>query len=220
MPTSYRPPPPALFDAFAGFPQPTFDYPVETFKDYVAPILRVRDGARTTDPATFGFVPRRRIPPEVKVFETMNAPVETISEDRCYRTAWELRQFCLIPCEAFYEPNYETGGPVRWAIGLLTGQPFAITGLWRKWTDLDGDSLAFTILTVDATEHALMKQFGIPGVEKHSAALLRPENYEDWLRSRGADGGAFVVGSDSRRSNSSNRRRMPFTPLVQYAPGL
>lgn len=187
MCTNYRPPEADLFEAFTDFPVPNFEYRRETYKDYVAPILRVRDGARATDPATFAMVPRKHIPPGVKLFDTMNARAETIGEKRSYSGAWKKLQICLIPCAAFYEPSYETGKPVRWSIGMATGRPFAIAGLWREWQEPEGLALSFTMLTVNADEHPLMKRFHKPGAEKRSVVVLRPEEYDDWLGSRTVD---------------------------------
>lgn len=187
MCTNYEPAQADLFEAFTDFPVPNFDYPRETYKDYLAPILRLSDGERTTDPATFAMVPRKRIPPGVKLFDTMNARAESIGERRSYSGAWKKLQLCLIPCSAFYEPNYETGKPVRWSIGMSSGRPFAIAGLWRAWDEPDGQSLSFTMLTVNANEHPLMKRFHRPGAEKRSVVILRPEEYNDWLGSRSTD---------------------------------
>lgn len=187
MCTSYEPAQGDLFEAFTDFPVPNFDYPRETYKDYVAPILRLNDGERATDPATFGFVPRKHIPPGVKVFDTMNARSETIGERRSFSAAWKKLQFCLIPCSWFYEPNYETGKPVRWRIRTADTGPCAIAGLWRSWDEPEGPRLSFTMLTVNAQEHPLMKRFHRPGAEKRSVVLLRPDEYEDWLGSRSTD---------------------------------
>jgi putative SOS response-associated peptidase YedK len=188
MCTNYRPPEADLFEAFTEFPVPRFDYPAETYKDYVAPILRLTAGERSTDPATFAMVPRKRIPTGVKVFDTMNARAESIGEKRSYSGAWKKLQLCLIPCSAFYEPNYETGKPVRWSIASADGAPFAIAGLWRAWDEPEGgQSLSFTMLTVNANDHPLMKRFHRPGDEKRSVVVLRPEEYGDWLGSRTTD---------------------------------
>lgn len=187
MCTNYEPAQADLFEAFTDFPVPNFDYPRETYKDYLAPILRMRDGERSTDPASFAMVPRKHIPPGVKLFDTMNARAETIGEKRSYSGAWKKLQLCLIPCSAFFEPNYETGKPVRWSIGLATGRPFAIAGLWREWQEPEGLALSFTMLTVNADNHPLMKRFHKPGAEKRSVVVLRPEEYDDWLGSRTVD---------------------------------
>lgn len=187
MCTNYRPPEADLFEAFTDFPVPKFEYRRETYKDYLAPILRFREGERSTDPATFAMVPRNHIPPGVKLFDTMNARAESIGERRSYSGAWKKLQLCLIPCSAFFEPSYETGKPVRWSIGMATGRPFAIAGLWREWQQPEGLALSFTMLTVNADDHPLMKRFHKPGAEKRSVVLLRPEEYDDWLGSRTVD---------------------------------
>lgn len=176
------------FDVFSLFPQPDFDYRPEIYKDYFAPIFRrVTDGF-STDPATFGIVPRKRIPPGVKVFDTMNARTESIGEKRSYSGAWKNLQLCLIPCKTFFEPNYETGKPVRWKIGSADGGPLAVAGLWRSWEEPDGaSSLSFTMLTVNADEHPMMKRFHKPGDEKRSVVIIPPHLYVDWLSCKSTD---------------------------------
>lgn len=187
MCTNYEPTQLELFTAFSDFPEPRFEYPVETYKDYVAPILRRIDGENCTDPATFGIVPRKHIPPGVKVFDTMNARAETVGEKRSFSGAWKKQQLCLIPCEAFYEPNYESGKAVRWRIGMADGSPFAIAGLWREWNEPEGPTYSFTMLTVNAADHPLMSRFHKPGDEKRSVVIVPPAEYEGWLGSRSMD---------------------------------
>ncbi len=141
------------------------------------------------DVATFGMAPRKHIPPGVGVFDTMNARAETVGEKRSFSGAWKRLQLCLIPCEAFYEPNYESGKAVRWRINMASDEPFAIAGLWREWDDGDeGKALSFTMLTVNSSEHPLMKRFHKPGDEKRSVVIVRPTDYENWLGSDSTDG--------------------------------
>jgi putative SOS response-associated peptidase YedK len=65
----------------------------------------------------------------------------------------------LDPVREFL-PNYETGKAVRWRIGMASGESLAVTGLWRAWEELERPpSLSFTMLTVNADEHPLMKRF-------------------------------------------------------------
>jgi hypothetical protein len=70
------------FEAFSVFPPPVFDYKREIYKDYAAPIFRRGADGFSTDRATFGMVPRKRIPPGVKVFDTMNARAESVGGRR------------------------------------------------------------------------------------------------------------------------------------------
>ena len=187
MCTSYKVGDIKIFDAFSEFPAASFDFKSEIYKDYAAPIFRRGTDGFGTDPATFGMVPRKRIPPGVKVFDTMNARAESVGERRSFNGPWKGLQLCLIPCERFYEPNYETGKPVRWRIGLASGEPLAIAGLWRAWKDEEGESLSFTMLTVNADNHPLMRRFHRPGDEKRSVVIVPPTAYDDWLNCRTTD---------------------------------
>ncbi|WP_321876328.1 SOS response-associated peptidase [Paraburkholderia bannensis] len=181
-----------LFRHF-GIEPPDSPWRDEIYKDYAAPIIRRIDGVRRADLATFGMVPRKHIPPGVRVFDTMNARSETLGEKRSFSGAWKRQQFCLVPCEAFYEPCYETGKAVRWRIGMANGEPLAIAGLWREWDEpaaQEGEvarAFSFTMLTVNADAHALMNRFHKPGDEKRSVVIVPPVEYENWLASRSMD---------------------------------
>lgn len=188
MCTSYKVGDIKIFETFSEFPVPGFGFKPEIYKDYAAPIFRRGEDGFSTYAATFGMVPRKRIPPGVKVFDTMNARAESVGEKRSFSGAWNRLQLCLIPCESFYEPNYETGKPVRWRIGLASGQPLAIAGLWRAWEEPEGPpSLSFTMLTINAAGHPLMKRFHKPGDEKRSVVIVPAAAYQDWLGCRSTD---------------------------------
>lgn len=188
MCTSYEAPGKIEFEAFSLFPMPSFDYRGEIYKDYAAPIFRRVDGQLSTDAATFGMVPRERIPPGVKVFDTMNARSETVGQKRSFSGAWNRLQLALIPCHRFYEPSYETGKPVRWRIGLADESACAIAGLWRAWENPDGSqTLSMTMLTLNADEHPLMKRFHKPGAEKRGVVVLPQAEHLDWLSCKSTD---------------------------------
>jgi putative SOS response-associated peptidase YedK len=188
MCTSYEANPNDAWDVFSLFPAPQFDYKREIYKDYYAPIFRRTDVQFETVPASFGIVPRRHIPAGVKVFDTMNARSESVEQKRSFSSAWKNLQLALIPCVSFFEPNYETGKAVRWKIGTANGDPLAIAGLWRSWKEVDGSpTVAFTMLTVNSDEHALMKRFHKPGDEKRSVVIVPPTRYLDWLSCSSTD---------------------------------
>ncbi|WP_434663402.1 SOS response-associated peptidase family protein [Paraburkholderia sp. A3BS-1L] len=175
-----------LFKHF-GIEPPDSPWRDEVYKDYPAPIIRRVNGSQRADVATFGIVPRKHIPEGVRPFDTMNARSETVGEKRSFSGAWKKQQLCLIPAEAFYEPNYESGKAVRWRIGMADGAPFAIAGLWREWREPEGLALSFTMLTVNSDEHPLMSRFHKPGDEKRSVVILPLSEYEGWLASGSMD---------------------------------
>ena len=63
--------------------------------------------------------------------QTYNARTETVASKPSFRSAWKRKQFCIIPTANFFEPNYETGKPVRWRIERADGGPVAIAGIWE-----------------------------------------------------------------------------------------
>ncbi|HTI18246.1 MAG TPA: SOS response-associated peptidase family protein [Trinickia sp.] len=173
----------SLFDVEA-----TGEWQEEIYKDYVAPIvMHDMTGARVFRLATFGMVPRKRIARGVKVFDTMNCRMETVATKRSFSDAWRAGQVCLIPCTAFYEPNYESGKAVRWSIGMADAQPFAIAGLWRTWDEEEGVAISFTMLTLNADPHPLLSRFHRPGAEKRGVVIVPPTQYEAWLTCRDAE---------------------------------
>ncbi len=187
MCTNYRVPDRQLFSEYYGVPPPIGEWREEVYKDYFAPIIRQDGVGRRSDLASFGMVPREKIPPGVKVFDTMNARAETVGEKRSFSSAWKRQQLCLIPTQVFFEPDYETGKAVRWAIGTADGEPFAIAGLWREWEGEGGPRFSFTMLTLNADHHPLMKRFHKPGSEKRSVVIIKPADYDDWLGARSMD---------------------------------
>lgn len=175
-----------LVDVFKAPAPVRLDWPTETYQDYLAPIIRLDDtGARETVVASFGMIPKAHLPDTAKHFSTMNARSETVGQLRSFAAAWKSGQLALVPCEDFFEPNWETGQHVRWRIGMAERAPFAIAGLWRQWQGVEGDvSHSFTQLTVNADAHPLMMRFHRPGSEKRSLVIVPREEYDAWLECR------------------------------------
>lgn len=161
-------------------------WPLETYQDYPAPIIRFNAaGEREAIAATYGMVPKNHIPPDIKRYTTMNARAETVGHKRSYSPAWKAHQLCLVPMQAFFEPNWETGTHVRWRIGMADESPFAVAGLWRAWQEPDGtESHSFTQLTINADVHPLMRRFHKPGDEKRTLVIVPAAEYDSWLSCR------------------------------------
>ncbi|WP_416048294.1 SOS response-associated peptidase [Cupriavidus basilensis] len=174
-----------LRDVF-GVPRPAQEWPPETWPDYAAPLLvSDHDGQRQCLVATFGMVPRKRIPPGVAKLDTTNARSESVAEKRTFSAAWKNGQFCLVPADCFYEPDYETGKAVRWRIRLKNAAPMAIAGLWRAWPGEAGQqAFSFTMLTINSDRHPLMRRFHAPGKEKRMIVIVPPTDWDDWLNCR------------------------------------
>jgi putative SOS response-associated peptidase YedK len=176
-----------------GVDLPDFEFHAETYPGYGAPIVRniIRHSGdepprRECIAARFGLVPSWSRPEEVEKptrrFATHNARVETIGQLPSFKHAWHNSQRCLIPVEAFYEPCWETGKAVRWKMTLRDGHVFALAGIWERWHRDGKEVMSFSMLTVNADDHAIMKRMHRPGDEKRMPVIIRQEDYDRWLR--------------------------------------
>lgn len=116
---------------------------------------------------------------------TYNARSETVAEKPSFRDAWRKAQHCIIPAEAFFEPDWRSGKAVPTRIERADGQPMGIAGLWSSWKSPAGEAIhSFTMLTINADDHALMKSFHKPADEKRMVVILPEDSYDSWLRAQ------------------------------------
>jgi putative SOS response-associated peptidase YedK len=159
-------------------------YPAETYPGFVAPLVvkshqsnRVACGL-----GRFGLIPSWAKDEKISR-HTYNARSETAAEKPSFRSAWRHRQYGLVLVDNFYEPSYESGKAVRWKIELASGDPFGIACLWDRWTEPDTGELvvSFSMLTTNADEHPVMRQFHKAGDEKRTPVIIAPELHDQWL---------------------------------------
>lgn len=159
-------------------------FPEEAYPGYLAPVVvKTRQSERVAcGLARFGLIPGWAKDDKISR-HTYNARSETVAEKPSYRTAWRQRQFGLVLVDNFYEPSYESGKAVRWKIELASGDPFGIACLWDRWTDpASGERVvSFSMLTVNADDHPVMRQFHKPGDEKRTPVIIAPELQDAWL---------------------------------------
>jgi putative SOS response-associated peptidase YedK len=180
MCSNYQPPIPESLSTF-GYPNPGFEYS-ECYPSSTAPFLTTLAPDRWL-PGTFGLLPEWADPKLAKM--TYNARTETVAERHSFRSAWRNRQLCVIPVQAFYEPNYESGKAVRWRIERTDGKPFGLAGIWEsRSTDNGAPWWSFTMLTINADEHPLMHRFHKPGDEKRSVVVLPDDAWSAWLSAK------------------------------------
>ncbi len=113
---------------------------------------------------------------------TYNARSETIAIKPSFRDAWKKSRHCIIPATAIYEPDWRSGKAVPTRIARADGLPMGIAGLWDSWKQLDGAWLhSYTMITINADSHELMKSFHKPADEKRMVVILPEASYGDWL---------------------------------------
>jgi putative SOS response-associated peptidase YedK len=167
-----------------GVDLPAAPYPVETYPGYTAPLViqSHTSGRVACGLARFGLIPAWAKDDKISR-HTYNARSETAQEKPSYRAAWKQRRYGIALVENFFEPSYVTGKAERWRIESASGDPFGIASLWETWTDPSSGELvtSFTMLTVNADAHPVMKQFHKPGDEKRTPVVLHPSQFKEWL---------------------------------------
>ena len=112
---------------------------------------------------------------------TYNARSETAMEKPSFRDAWRRSQHCIIPAEALFEPDWGSGRAVAARIGSADGEPLGVAGLWSCWRAQDQEIFSFTMLTVNADQHPIMREMHKPDDEKRMVVVLPPARYAQWL---------------------------------------
>ncbi len=67
-----------------------------------------------------------------------------------------------------------------------------IAGLWSSWKSPKGVLHSFTMLTINADGHELMRQFHKPVDEKRMVVILPTDSYDDWLKAKPQDSMDFM----------------------------
>lgn len=132
--------------------------------------------------ANFGLVPSWAETTAIHR-HTYNARSETVATKPSFRHAWKTARFALVPMEAFFEPCYETGKSVRWRIHRRDASPFTVAAIWESWKTPNSDSvlISFSMLTINAANHEIMKRFHAPEDEKRSLVIVPSHARKDWL---------------------------------------
>ena len=174
------------------------DFPEESYPGFAAPIVvqSHQSGRIACGLAKFGLIPSWAKNDKIGR-HTYNARSETAAEKPSYRAAWRQRQYGLVLVDNFYEPSYESGTAVRWRIELACGDPFGIACLWDRWTDPTSGELlvSFSMLTVNADAHPVMRQFHKPGDEKRTPVIITPELHATWLSADPAQAAELMTWS-------------------------
>ena len=147
------------------------------------------------DPDAFRSLEWGLVPPwadDRKVGSNLiNARAETVREKPSFREAFERRR-CLVPADGFYEWVQTEGGKQPYRVAFEDDRPFAMAGLWERWTpsttqtglsdfggdgaDDDGDATVetFTVVTTEANEFQSQYHHRMP-------VVLAPDEERKWL---------------------------------------
>ena len=180
------PPDPGREDLWPGYAGSFIRrHPLADVGDEAVPPLEALTGL-------FGLVPHWSADTKIARL-TYNARSETVAAKPSFRDAWKHTQHCIIPAEAFFEPDWRGGRAVATRIASADGQPLGIAGLWSRWRSPQGEVVhSYTMLTINADAHPLMQQFHKPGEEKRMVVILAPQHYQAWLAAGPAEALGFL----------------------------
>ncbi len=155
----------------------------ETYPTYPAPFIYLDNGKPKCELAQFGLVPHWAEDKKKYGLRTYNARSETVHEKPSYRKAWSEKSYGLVIMESFFEPSWETGKAVRWRIKRADAQPVAVASIWERFINKETGEIifSFSMLTINATGHPIMKHFHRPEDEKRSVVVLHENEYLSWL---------------------------------------
>ena len=164
---------------------------VDLWPGYVGSFIRRHPQADVGDeavperealPGLFGLVPHWSLDTKITK-HTYNARSETAGTKPSFREAWKRAQHCIIPADAFFEPDWRSGKAIPTRIERADGEPMGLAGLWSSWKSPQGDVVhSFTMLTINAAQHPLMKHFHKPTDEKRMLVVLPEDRYAAWLQ--------------------------------------
>lgn len=200
--------------------------PDEVFPGDLAPMIyrpRQSAGRAAGDFAcqlgVFGMVPQWA---ETKLARhTYNARSETVAEKPSFRHAWQHNQFCLIMLDAFFEPRYTEDGQVeRCRIAAPDGRALAMAGIWEyKTISQPGQKpnglYSFSMLTINADTHPLMRQFHKPGEEKRMPVILDQAAQQEWLAADNNQAMFLLQAWDPAQVQVQRAPRAPRAPRVK-----
>jgi putative SOS response-associated peptidase YedK len=73
-------------------------------------------------------------------------------------------------------------------------EPLGIAELWASWKSPKGDHVhSFTMLTINADAHGLMRQFHKVTDEKRMVVILPESRYADWLCGKSGGVGEYLT---------------------------
>lgn len=187
----------------------------DVWPGYMAGFIRRHPNADVGDEAVpefeamvgvFGMIPSWAKDLKARL-STFNARSETVGEKPVFRDAWRRARTCIIPAASIFEPDWRSGRAVATRITRTDGEPMGIAGLWSSWHGPQGDVLSFTMLTINADSHAVMRNFHRPEDEKRMVVILPEGSYDTWLRADAVSARDFLLQFPAERLDTVAAQR-------------
>jgi putative SOS response-associated peptidase YedK len=145
----------------------------------------MEDGARKLQSFRWGLIPGWAKDKKI-AYQTINARADSVATKPAYRAAFKRRRLLLV-ADGFYEwEKVDKKTKIPHLIQKADGQPFAMAGIWEKWTDPEtGQEIqSCSVITTEGNE--LMKP-----IHDRMPVILPPEAWDRWLDPENEDTAAL-----------------------------
>lgn len=124
----------------------------------------------------WGLIPHWIKDPGPKV-KPINATAERVASAPMFRAAYARRR-CLVPVDSFFEWRRTAGkgGKQPYAVGMRSGRPFGLAGIWEGWRHPETGDVIRTFCIVTCPANALMMP-----IHDRMPVIIEPEAYDRWL---------------------------------------
>jgi putative SOS response-associated peptidase YedK len=141
-------------------------------------VVHTEDGERLPWRFRWGLIPHWAKDPKVGV-RMINARSETVATKPAFRHSYK-RHRVLILADGYYEWRAEDGVKQPYHIRRIDRQPFAMAGIYAKWTPPDATEVLVSCSVLTTEPNALTGR-----IHHRMPVILDSEDYETWLdRSR------------------------------------
>lgn len=176
-----------------GLPEISFEYADEIYPNYELPLLFKSVLGLEWRKAHFGMIPKWADDKSIAL-KTYNARNETLMQKPSFINAVSKCKFGAMPVAEFYESKYIDNKPQRWGVRRRDGQAFYIAALYDICQKGGEVIRSASMITMDAIDHPMMKEFHEPGNVKRSVIVIPHQRLEEWLNWRSPNILPFVEG--------------------------
>ena len=174
-------------------PEMHLDFDSEIYPNYESPLLFKSEQGLEWRTVNFGLIPKwAHDKADVKF--TYNARNETLLEKTSFQESFQKFKFGVIAVSEFYEMKYINGRAQRWGVRRKDGKGFFIAALYEIVKIGDQIIRSATMITMDAIDHEMMREFHEPGDVKRSVVIIPHNRLEEWLSLKTTDIQTFIQG--------------------------
>ena len=140
------------------------------------PVLAIpNNGSNKADFFRWGLIPSWSKDPSIGM-KMINARSEGISEKPSFRGPYRYKR-CIVPVSGFFEwkKDLSSKNKTPYFIGLASGSPFGLAGLWDEWLAGDGSEVQTCTLITTSSNNL------ISPMHDRMPVILPPEAYGLWL---------------------------------------